>query len=213
MKVKHSDLLTSYTGFQIADTFYIIFERPECDLRGFMSGGRDKHSCMTAKWLMQQLIGLADALRAVHDSQLNKHGIGPHGVKPTSILVTKDNSGHVLKLTNWSCAKADCIVAGATHKTLQGTTLHTIRQSIMQSQVEDSANFHGLTISGHLLICIWSCLSGFLERPRGSEVVDMIQVYGSYSAFIADVEEEEEVQEAPDAARDQLEQPASNEGF
>ncbi|EAT87507.1 hypothetical protein SNOG_05116 [Parastagonospora nodorum SN15] len=145
--VKHSDLLTSYTGFQIADTFYIIFERPECDLRGFMSG---------AKWLMQQLIGLAGALRAVHDSQLNKHGIGPHGVKPT---------------------KYNAVPGGRLSKF---------------SRPHD----------------IWSLAYLYLEL-----LVWFSGVYGSYSAFIADVEEEEEVQEAPDAARDQLEQPASNEGF
>ena len=115
--LKHPNLMTSYTGFEVADTFYIISELADQDLDTFMKNDRTKYPLATTKWLIRQLIGLAEALDKVHNAEPEKQTAYLHDIKPANILVFNKSSDHVLKLADWSVAKFNRIIADDSHKT------------------------------------------------------------------------------------------------
>lgn len=115
--VKHPNLMTGYTGFEVADTSYIILELADQDLNTFMKRYRTDYPVATTTWLLRQLVGLAEALDKVHNAKPEKQTAYLHDIKPANILVFSGTSGHVLKLAGWSVAKFNRIIADNSHKT------------------------------------------------------------------------------------------------
>ena len=130
---KHDHLIKCYASWKFGAEYHMIYELAECNLEEFIQ--KTKHPkddpTLNNAWLIEQMCGLAGALRAVHTQEEDgKHTSNDnmldvpkapkarsrsgyiHEIKPDNILVfLYGASVHWFRLSDFSCAKFADFVA------------------------------------------------------------------------------------------------------
>jgi hypothetical protein len=107
--ITHDHIAKFYTGFQHNNRTYLFSELVRWDLEVFMGekpNGKDEQEEHNPQWLLDQMRGLADALRTIHDPVPGTNEIAyHHDIKPPNILAYPISPGNCrFKLTDWGCA-------------------------------------------------------------------------------------------------------------
>ncbi|KAF1940898.1 kinase-like protein [Clathrospora elynae] len=113
----HAHLATSYGGFTCAGNSYLISEKADTNLDDYMKQtSSPPPSPSTRIWLKRQFLGLADALRAIHDLKPDVQAGYIHDIKPDNVLVFYTANNPRFKWTDWGCAKVNDIKEGTSHQ-------------------------------------------------------------------------------------------------
>lgn len=204
----HAHLLTHLGSWTQENRYYILYPLAAGNLRAMINGPQPDRSDDFVLWLLDQLIGLADAIGHIHrfvpggsDKRQNSQLIGVHhDIKPENILVFgNDRNRGTLKLSDfgtgrishWRGQSGDAHASAYTTAYSQGEGTLTYMAPEAKTQGRVSRPFDIWAVGCVILeILVWVLMSDRISNSEFSEsrLADVALKFDSTDAFWLEVD-------------------------